>query len=70
MAKIGKSNDWSAWDEGSKLFLCGDPHHGVALLAALVLTGCSYGRYTGDVEENPVVDTGVGAAVIMAFTAD
>ncbi len=35
------------------------------LSAALALPGCVYGRYTGDVEENPVIDTGVGAAVIM-----
>lgn len=35
------------------------------LSAALALQGCSFGRYTGDVEENPVMDTGVGAAVIM-----
>ena len=35
------------------------------LTCALALQGCVYGRYIGDVEENPVVDTGVGAAVIM-----
>jgi hypothetical protein len=35
------------------------------LTCALALQGCVYGRYTGDVEENPVADTGVGAAVIM-----
>ena len=45
--------------------LCTAILHVTLVLAAAGLAGCFYGHTKRNIDRNPVVDTGVGASVVM-----